>query len=591
MSTQSAEQQSKNHYDVAIIGGGPGGTTLGTLLRKYDPKMRVLILEKEKFPRDHVGESQLPRIGSILDEMGVWDKVEAANFPIKIGGTFKWGKTEELWDFDFLDSEAFRDEPRPSKFDGQRKFTAFQIDRAIFDTILLRHAEEAGVEVREEAQVTNVRREGDKITGFELKSGEVITAKYYVDASGHIGVLRRAMGVETEIPTRLQNIAVWYYWQNAEWATHIGTGGTRIQVMSVSDGWIWFIPLSPTRTSIGFVCPQEYYKKAGKSPEELYKEALSREPRISALVKNATNEGKLYTTKDWSFVADRTYGDNWFLVGESAGFADPILSAGMTLTHSGGRELAYVILELERGEHKAQWLKENYDFDQRSRVRQHIRFADFWYAANGQFTDLQAHCAEIAAEAGLKLTGQDAWKCIARGGFTHDTLDHIAIGSFDVNCMKQLAHIFGDMPQRWQITEYNLLKLNLTDAREEFVPAYAEGRIQKIRTYLKGVNRLHVVGVFDAVMQALRQASDVGTIYRLLQSSLSHLPKDVAAYLLQQCVQAMELMLNQGFIVGKLDKKKGTLKMRNEMWNKFIHPNIEPRPEDAIAPTNAPAAG
>lgn len=79
------------HYDVAIVGGGPAGSTLGALLKKYHPDLGVTILEREQFPREHVGESQLPPIGKILDEMGCWDKVEAANFPIKIGATYRWG--------------------------------------------------------------------------------------------------------------------------------------------------------------------------------------------------------------------------------------------------------------------------------------------------------------------------------------------------------------------------------------------------------------------------------------------------------------------------------------------------------------------
>ena len=79
-----------SEYDVAIIGGGPAGSTLGTLLRKYDGDLSVLILERERFPREHVGESQLPPISAILDEMGCWDKIEAANFPVKIGATYRW---------------------------------------------------------------------------------------------------------------------------------------------------------------------------------------------------------------------------------------------------------------------------------------------------------------------------------------------------------------------------------------------------------------------------------------------------------------------------------------------------------------------
>ncbi|WP_426559817.1 tryptophan 7-halogenase [Dapis sp. BLCC M172] len=118
----------KNYYDVVIIGGGPAGSTAGTFLKKYAPNLQVLILEKEKFPRDHVGESQLPGISDILAEMGCWDKVETANFPIKIGATYRWGKDPELWDFDFIPVAEFKDEPRPAKYEKQRKITAFQVD-------------------------------------------------------------------------------------------------------------------------------------------------------------------------------------------------------------------------------------------------------------------------------------------------------------------------------------------------------------------------------------------------------------------------------------------------------------------------------
>src|SRR5882672_3390678 len=90
-SRRYAAWMSQSEYDVAIIGGGPGGSTLGSLLRKYEPSIKVLILEREVFPRDHIGESQLPPISVVLDEMGCWDKVEAANFPIKVGATFRWG--------------------------------------------------------------------------------------------------------------------------------------------------------------------------------------------------------------------------------------------------------------------------------------------------------------------------------------------------------------------------------------------------------------------------------------------------------------------------------------------------------------------
>ena len=107
-------------YDVAIIGGGPAGATVGTLLKKYAPQLNVIILEKEAFPREHVGESQLPLVSVILDEMECWDKVEAAGFPIKIGATYTWGRDPEPWHFNFVPPEQFKGESRPAKFEGQR---------------------------------------------------------------------------------------------------------------------------------------------------------------------------------------------------------------------------------------------------------------------------------------------------------------------------------------------------------------------------------------------------------------------------------------------------------------------------------------
>ena len=107
------------HFDVAVVGGGPGGSTFATILRKYAPNLSVLVLERETFPRDHVGESGLPPICRVLEEMGCWDKIEAANFPIKIGATYKWGKRKELWDFEFFPGAMFQDESQPAKYEGQ----------------------------------------------------------------------------------------------------------------------------------------------------------------------------------------------------------------------------------------------------------------------------------------------------------------------------------------------------------------------------------------------------------------------------------------------------------------------------------------
>lgn len=549
-------------YDVAIIGGGPGGSTTGTFLKKYCPELRVLILEREKFPRDHIGESQLPPIGPILHEMGCWDKVEAANFPVKIGGTFRWGQSANAWDIQFIPFSEFKNEPRPGKFEGVRRFVAFQVTRSIYDEILLRHAEEMGCEVREETRVLEVLRDGDRVTGLQLANNSVIRARYYVDASGHAGIIRQAMEVKTHCPTQLKNIAIWDYWENGDWAVDVGVGGTRIQIISIGFGWIWFIPLGRTRTSIGLVCPAEYFKNSGKTPAELYAEAVQSEPTLKRLIAQATPSNSINITKDWSFISERTAGENWFLVGESAGFADPILSAGLTLTHIGGKEVAYTLLALLRGEHEPHWLKKYYDLNQRRRVRQHIRFADFFYAANGQFTKLREHCKEIAEEAGLELTPDAAWRWLSQGGFTNEVIGQPAIAGFDLDSARQVARMLTEEDVSWRASDFNVFSLNLDGAEEEFVPAYLDGKILPTNCYFRGNYRLPETGMYGLLIHVLRYASDIETIFKdLIGLIRSKFPASQARVAFRQAIQVLEIMVTEGWVNASLDESKPRLNL------------------------------
>ena len=219
--------------------------------------------------------------------MGVWDAVEAAGFPIKIGGSYTWGRDNDRWDINFYPIEKWRNETRPAKFEGQRRHTAFQVDRSVYDKILLEHAQSRGAEVRQGTRVDEVLVKDDRIEGLKLHNGETITAQYYIDGSGTVALFRRALGIGIDPNLELRNIAVWDYWQNADWAVEIGVEATRIQVRSLPYGWIWFIPIGLSRTSIGVVCPAEYYKESGLTSEELYDQSLRRQPDIWKLLANA----------------------------------------------------------------------------------------------------------------------------------------------------------------------------------------------------------------------------------------------------------------------------------------------------------------
>jgi flavin-dependent dehydrogenase len=572
-------------YDVAIIGGGPAGSTTGTLLKKYNPDLRVGIFERETFPRDHVGESQLPGISAVLDEMGCWDKVEAANFPIKLGGTYRWGRSRELWDVAFYPIDQFKEEPRPAKYEGQRKSTAFQVDRSIYDEILLNHAREMGCDVHEGVRVLEVERDGDRVTGLKLESGETVTARWYVDGSGHAGILRRAMGVPSEYPTTLQNIAIWDYFQNADWAVEIGVGGTFIQVLSLGYGWIWFIPLGPTRTSVGLVIPAEYYKRSGKRPAELFGQALTEDERLVGLLRNATSERKLQTTKDWSFLAARQAGENWFLVGESGGFADPILSAGLTITHAAGREAACTILELDRGRLDPTWLKRQYEIRQSQRVSNHIRFADYWYTSNEQLTDLKDFTRQIARENGLELTPDKAWAWLAQGGFIREDLT-TGTGSFSVQAIRALGEFLAEVPTDSPLEKYNVFALDLRDAVWTNRAHYDTGRVIKREMYERNGRLLPLDGVFDLLVNILQREKTSRGIVNRLKEAAEGLRGDpmMRHHIVISALRAWEALVLDGWVKASYDPAVELVDLKSEYtaigWNTYSR-----EPEDSPAST------
>ncbi|USN99971.1 MAG: tryptophan 7-halogenase [Phycisphaeraceae bacterium] len=556
-------------YDVVIAGGGPVGSTVSTLIKKYNPALSVLVLEKLRHPREHVGESLLPGVCGVLHEMGCWDKMEAQNFPIKIGASLTWGKMGDKWEFDFYPAEEFVDQPRPAKYEGQRQATAFQVERDRYDEILFRHAAELGAECREEVGVDEVLIDPgnpDRIDGLKLSTGEIVRGKHYVDGTGNVALLRRALGVESESPKLLRNVAFWDYWDNAKWKVEIGVGATRVLVRSLPYGWIWFIPLGPTRASCGLICPSDHYKDQSVPPHELYHRAISEEPEIRELLADATCDGKkekVYTTKNWSHLATRLVGENWWLAGETAGFADPILAAGLTLTHNSAREVAYSILEIERGELDAAWLKRRYDEKLRRNINQHIRFAEYWYATNGCFTDLQEHCKAIAKDAGLRLGPNQAWRWLAQGGFANEDTGRASLGSFDLGASKAIIERFLGKGQDLQITKANIFELNLRNAEEDFIGELENGRITRVPCYKRGTSFLPVSGRYKAIVQILGQHSDIRDIVAVIEREVkaqvmpAMVPGQVFSFL-----QALEAMVLDGWVLTKNDKKRPRLRFQ-----------------------------
>jgi len=544
--------------DVVILGGGPVGATAASLLRKYNPDLSVLVLEKEIFPREHVGESQLPGCAYVIDEMGAWDKVEAANFPIKIGASYTWGKDSGVWDFDFYPVEWWKDEPRPGKFEGQRRHMAWQVDRAIYDEILLKHAASLGAEVRQGVMVEEVLHEGDRITGFRLSTGEIAVGKHYIEGSGVSGFVKRSMDVKSDAPKELRNIAIWDYWENAEWAVEIGVGATRVQVRSLPYGWVWFIPLGPTRTSVGLIVPSEYYKESGKTPKELYDEAIRSQPQISELCKNGTCTGMVRTIKDWSHVAERMSGENWFIAGEAGGFPDPILAAGLHLAHSSARDVAYTILELERGDLDPDWLRKRYSDSYRATLQQYIRFAHFWYSSNGCFSDLQEHCARIADDAGLSLEPTEAWRWLSQGGFALEDPTKPSFGSFDLASAGGIVAWFDGERKSWSFHNNNTFEFDPRGAEKVFIGQLQNGGITPIECFERNGRTLPLAGYYINVIKAMHESKDLEQIVDVIVKNAVPHDKSIKeqTQIFDYHLQSLEAMVIDGWVKASRNQNK-----------------------------------
>jgi hypothetical protein len=266
-------------------------------------------------------------------------------------------------------------------------------------------------------------------------------------------------------------------------------------------------------------------------------------------------------------------GENWFLVGETAGFADPILSAGMTLTQTGARELAFTLIELiERDAHDPAWLKQNYDQNQRARIRQHIRFADYWYACNGQFTDLQAHCAEIARDAGLDLSPQKAWAWLAQGGFANDVVGQAGIGGCSLAVVKTLGSFMGPGAIDWQISGKNRFTLMFEGAVKETLAVYQAGCVEAVECLVRGGRKLPLTGFYDLWAQMLRREQRIEALLPVLQGWLAReIPPEHRRRALGDAFEALEVMVSDGWVEAGLDPERNRLELGASGGGRIMH--------------------
>jgi hypothetical protein len=246
-------------------------------------------------------------------------------------------------------------------------------------------------------------------------------------------------------------------------------------------------------------------------------------------------------------------GSNWFLAGEAAGFADPILAAGMTLAHKSARDVAYTINEIEQGEIEAKWLKEQYTTATRRQITQHIRFADFWYTHNGQFSDLKDYAKEISGEAGLSLTSDEAWRWLGTGGFIDDTSSTTDIAGFALYVTKNITSSFLEEELDYNIFGKTHFRLNLKGATETYGVNYADGRVRRHLSYHREGKSLPMLGVCGFLVHGLTQertAEEIIASSNLFRTKSGMSQEDMLRFP-RLVIETMEALVLDGWVVAR----------------------------------------
>ena len=325
--------------DVIVIGGGPCGATASALLAEKGH--RVILLEKAKFPRYHVGESLMPFCYFTLKRLGVLEEMEKHAFVKKHSVQFvsKDGKiSDPFYFFQHLDHPAA---------------TTWQVERSVFDNMLLRNAETKGVDVREETEVRGFVYEGDRVTGVKAKTknGEeyTVNATVTLDCTGRDALFLRKKSWRKRDP-KLNKIAIWTLYRNAKRDEGLDEGATTVAYVD-GRGWFWNIPLRNNIVSSGIVAERDYLYRDSRDPREIYEREIEENSWIKEHLGEGEQFGEYWVTGEYSYRGEHCASDGLVMAGDAFAFLDPVFSSGVFLALKSGEMVADAIGDaLEQGD-------------------------------------------------------------------------------------------------------------------------------------------------------------------------------------------------------------------------------------------------
>jgi flavin-dependent dehydrogenase len=342
---QSPRVEPPRHTKVLVIGGGPGGSMAAILLAREG--IEVTVLERDRFPRYHIGESLLTSAIPILKFVGLHERIEAHGFTRKHGGYFTLKEGAAPGHIDFRKASVYQH--------------SYQVIRSEFDHLLLQHAAESGATVVEETTVTSVDFDGGRpVRAHWLQPGSVtgeIGFDYVIDASGLSGLIATRVQHDRRFQPAFANVAVGSYWRG--YTPYVAPSGEPqggdffMEALRDGAGWVWTIPLHDGTLSVGIVVhAEEFQRMRGQLGEvdAIYRDGLARAPQVTTMLAGAEMVQPVRTWRDYSYISDSFGGPGYRLVGDAAAFIDPLFSTGVHLAFLGAVSAAAGIASELRGE-------------------------------------------------------------------------------------------------------------------------------------------------------------------------------------------------------------------------------------------------
>lgn len=326
-------------HDVIVIGGGPAGCTASTLLAQKGH--RVLLLEKSKFPRYHIGESLMPFCWFTLEKLGVLDQMKDLGFVQKLSVQFVNQDGQQSRPFYF-----FQHNDHPSSY-------TWQVERSRFDEMLWKNAVSKGVETKDQTKVIRaIQDESGTVTGVVARTADGPEVEYRapitIDCTGRDAFWQSKNQWRMRDP-ELNKIALWTYWKGAKRDTGLDAGSTTVAYLP-GKGWFWYIPLTNDMVSVGIVAEREYLYQDSRDLETIFRRCIQDNAWIQDHLGTGDSVGEYWVTGEFSYRARHCAADGIVLAGDAFCFLDPVFSSGVFLAFKSGEMAADAVdMALKKG--------------------------------------------------------------------------------------------------------------------------------------------------------------------------------------------------------------------------------------------------